>query len=241
MILHLVNDLPLLAGVPADAASERKIARAVHDMGRQAPAHVAYVPFPAVERWWREATDAPCHYVLIGTRPAALHQRRQATRDQAAVTFVAPRRSFDTAGRTVEADLPQDLRAPAAAIGRTVRLIDDVLMSGHTLACAIRAVSRSFRPGRLHARVMIANRHSLDRLSALHPQAEIQADVMPCYEPITQGTVIFLYDLLYGTLLGRPFLEQTALLRPYFGVDMRDLRKLRDIAQVLAHGPGSTP
>ena len=36
------------------------------------------------------------------------------------------------------------------------------------------------------------------------------------FEPIAEGTVLFLNDLLFGTLRGRPFLDQKKLLMPYF-------------------------
>ena len=61
-------------------------------------------------------------------------------------------------------------------------------------------------------RIAVATREAL-RFNAGHRH---RPDRLLDFEPIAEGTVIFLNDLLFGTLRGRPFLDQKELLMPYF-------------------------
>jgi hypothetical protein len=227
VILHLVNDLPLMGKSADSAEAEGMVSAAVERLAAHAPAEIFYLSYSVMTAWWQTVTEtAEGDVVLVGTRPAALYRRLPTALSLARVRRAHPHRFFDARGRTTGASMrsiaggvPGPLASDCGA-----SIIDDVLMTGHTLTCVVKGAREAgLTPAR--AQVMVSNRRSAERFAVNCPEVLIDALITTDYEPIMQGTVIFLFDLLYGQLLGRPFREQTELLCPYFGTRRYPLRE----------------
>lgn len=237
MRLHLINDIPLLHDIDEPATLDKELGTAIRVLSRATPASIEYISFAEFLRWWR-AHDrvAADTYVLVGTRPALLHRRHPEGISASNVLLIDVGRVLDQRGHTVQARItsPQWLTEPA--VGR-VCIVDDVLMSGHTAAAVVDAVGHGGQATSTTLSLLVSTVPGARKLARAHPAVRIDASLLLDYRPIIDGTVIFLSDLLYGSLQGRPFLDQTGLLRPFFGTDLAQVAALRQIVERHATGP----
>lgn len=237
MRLHLIDDIPLLHAIDEPPTLDKELGAALKMLSRTTPASIEYIPFTEVLRWWRThdrvAADT---YVLVGTRPALLRRRHPEGISAGTVLQVDVGRVLDQRGHTVQARItsPQWLTEPA--VGR-VCIIDDVLMSGHTAAAVIDAVKSGGQATSTTLNLLVATVPGASKITDVYPNVRIESSLLLDYRPIIDGTVIFLSDLLYGTLRGRPFLDQAGLLHPFFGTDLAQVAALRQIVERHATGP----
>lgn len=234
MKLSLINDLPLFS-TPDDADGFEEAARTqIEAACPQFPATTTYVGFEELVRTWDAATSGTTADVilLVGTRPPLLASRAPAGSVAAQLVQLTTSRVHDVAGRTatvrvISSSDPATLRQSSHLL-----VADDVAMSAATLHAVL--ASGLIRPNAaLSVRIAFATVPALQRLHAEFPTADIRAERVLGFAPVTEGTAIFLSALFFGTLRGRPFLCQRELLRPFFGADLAPLHKLRDLVQGL--------
>lgn len=238
MILHLVNDLPLFGHLSAEVAADEQVRAAVDRLARTNPARTGYVSFADFRAWWHRQREVPSGQacVLVGARPALLHELDPLDAAPEQVVPVRPKRQLNERGQTVAAVVPEAELLTGLAADR-VRVLDDVLMSGSTLAAVLRVLAERERPVELSAELLIANARTSAQLRERTGVA-LGAWLSLDYEPILEGTVIFLTDLLHGQLRGKPFRSQHALLAPFFGTDPAPLRELSE--QVAGYAKAGT-
>jgi hypothetical protein len=224
--LLLIDDLPLFwADCPADTqgAVEAAIAPRASGLTR------SLMPYADLVRWWSGVTAATAGTagtaVLVGTRPRLLHRLRPLTASAVRNEMVVRRHAPD--GRT--ADATAESSRPLVPTGDgSVTVIDDVAMSGRTVCSVLALLGPEAPPGGLTVRIAVATREAL-RFNAGHRhRPRFQVDRLLDFEPIAEGTVIFLNDLLFGTLRGGPFLDQEELLMPLFPEGVAVWRGLAD-------------
>ncbi|MEV6927301.1 hypothetical protein AB0M46_22745 [Dactylosporangium sp. NPDC051485] len=228
MELHLVNDLPLLGSCADEAALEALVADEAGRLAATVPAHLHYIGFPALEQMWaRAAGTAADVHVLVGTRPDRLWARAPAG---GRVLRMRTARQHGADGRTQGVAISG---ADGAGLHREARVcvLDDVLMSGNTVRAVLAALPATIRT---EVRVLIATAEGVVGIRHDFPGVPVEAEETLRLRPIREVTVFFLADLLFGTLLGRPFLQQTGLLRPFLGDDLAPLVALS--AAVVAQG-----
>ncbi len=222
MQLLLIDDLPLFwADCPGDTQEAVQAAIAPRTSGLTR----SLMPYADLLRWWSGVTAATAGTaVLVGTRPRLLHQLRPLTAPAVRNEIVVRRHAPD--GRTADATTSSSRPLVPTGDG-SVTVIDDVAMSGRTIASVL-ALLGPAPPGGLIVRIAVATGEAL-RFNAGHRhRPRFQVDRLLDFEPIAEGTVIFLNDLLFGTLRGRPFLDQVELLMPYFPDGVAAWRGLAD-------------
>ncbi|MGH8902262.1 MAG: hypothetical protein ACRDYA_11410 [Egibacteraceae bacterium] len=231
MKLQLVNDLPLFRTFD-EQLLDAELAEAAVRLTARWPADVEYVPFSSLRQWWSACCCYPADIgILVGTRPSLLHSRHPLA--FARVVTVATERTLNEDGFTVAARLnsPFPIELGKNCLGRLC-ILDDVMMSGHTIRCVCDAF-----PARIGSPVTVmthvSSRIALTQIAAAHPHVVVRPNTIVEYEPVSEGTLIFLWDLFQGSLRGRPFLEQRDLLRPFFGEDLTAVDQLRDAAIAL--------
>lgn len=233
MRLELVNDLPLFQTF-GEETLDAELSRTITRLRPALPSVVEFMPFSALTRWWATLRATPAHAtVLVGTRPALLHSRDPL--EQSRVLEVTAERNLDAHGFTIGATVT----APAALgvtwrRGERIRVVDDVMMSGHTIRSVLAALPPQVRADEVT--VNVASRTSLARLAAEHPTVKVTAETVADYEPVVGGTAIFLHDLCHGSLRGERLLNQRDLLRPFFGDDLTPALELRGAAMSWAAG-----
>lgn len=230
MRLQLVNDLPLFQMVAEDLL-DAELGQTITRIAPSLPSIVEHVPFSALTRWWAALGPTPVEtVVLVGTRPALLHRRDPL--GQPRVLEVSAERSLDGSGFTIDATVTTPVRLDVVwRWGERVCVVDDVMMSGHTVRKVLDMLP-AYVTGEVS--VKLASRRSLRRLGAEQPSLTVTASTVADYEPVVEGTAIFLHDLFHGSLRGGSFLEQRDLLRPFFGDDLTPALELRDTAMSLA-------
>lgn len=235
MKLTLINDLPLLSGDREHTRLDLLVSRWLDARSQLLPAQVTYVGHKQFEHLWAASWPtgvATC--LLIGTRPNLLAACGMT--DGGAVKHVSihPKRIHNSRGHTASVRTAgRRIMARQLSAGEHLCVLDDVMMSGSTVMSVLDTLAQ-LPLGSVQVRCVAATEHALRRVRRSHPGIDVCSQVVIDYEPIREGTVIFVWDLLFGTLRGRPFLTQTELLRPYFGDDLRPLYGLR--AAVVDHG-----
>ncbi len=234
MKLCLINDLPLFSTSDDADDFDEAIRTRIEAICPPFPAATTYVGFEELVRTWDAAmfgTGADV-ILLVGTRPPLLAGRAPAGSVPAQTVKLTTSRVHDVAGRTAAVRVIGS--SGIAALGQCSRLLvaDDVAMSGATLH-AVLASGLIGPNAALSVRIAFANLSALQHLRAEFPTADILAERVLDFAPVTEGTAIFLSALLFGTLRGRPFLCQRELLRPFFGADLAPLHELRDLIQGL--------
>ncbi|MGH3829162.1 MAG: hypothetical protein ACRDRS_01710 [Pseudonocardiaceae bacterium] len=228
MRLHLVNDLPLFGIIDDRPSGERLVHEEVRRLCSLIPASVTYLSFDDVERLWANSVPAACDVlVLVGTRPPRLCARRSSIRNRFSLVVAATLRTLNSQGHTESVLVTFDTPLDQLGEAEELYVIDDVAMSGITLQAVLTALSQHRSWGSMSVRVLVATVRSLEQVRASFPTVNTRAEMVLDFEPIDHGTVIFLWDLLYGTLRGQPFLTQTELLLPFFGRDLSVLYRLR--------------
>jgi len=222
--LLLIDDLPLFwADCPGDTQGAVQAAIAPRTSGLTR----SLMPYADLLRWWSGVTAATTAgtAVLVGTRPRLLHQLRPLTAPAVHNEMVVRRHAPD--GRTADATTSPSHPLVPTGDG-SVTVIDDVAMSGRTLGSVLALLGPEAPPGGLTVRIAVATREAL-RFNAGHRhRPRFQVDRLLDFEPIAEGTAIFLNDLLFGTLRGGPFLDQEELLMPYFPDGVAAWRGLAD-------------
>ncbi|MEU4283590.1 hypothetical protein [Nocardiopsis dassonvillei] len=236
MKLHLINDLPLFDPLHDSAPDDRRVGAAVRELAKHSPAQISFVSFAEFEGWWKKksySTAGTC--ILVGTRPQLLYHRQLYRPSDLYAVSVRPARTHGESGRTAKVVIPD--RTELAGLPRgPIQIVDDVVMSGHTLDAVLSSIYESRKTGTVKAKVFIANGEALSNLTIRYSDFTIDAHIRCDYAPIAGGTVIFLWDLLHGFLGGRPFMSQTELLTPFFGSDFHPLAQFRDEVELSNKG-----
>ncbi|MEU4447411.1 hypothetical protein AB0K14_28980 [Actinosynnema sp. NPDC050801] len=216
MDLYLINDLPLMGACADEQRLDAHVRRVVRRQAEAVPAVLTWLDFAEFERLWARtaAVDADC-YVLVGTRPVRLWARDPARAAAKPVVHVRTTRVHDDDGRTGSVRLADDV----SGLSGRICVLDDVLMSGLTIRAVVDGCG-----GRPEVRVVVGTAAGVRSLSTV----DVSAQVLLTGEPVVDVTVIFLADLLHGSLRGKPFLDQRELLRPFLGPDLEPWRRLRD-------------
>ena len=228
MKLHLIDDLPLF-GVCDDMAGMEKLLRdRIDHLSRTIPAQVSYIDFAEFQSLWEStAGGAPATALVVGTRPQLLAARLPHTSRGSAVVAVHPQRKHGAGGETAAVEVVEDLAGLPLATG-PLAVLDDVMASGKTVV----SVLSSLLPASWHfpvsVRTVLATREAIDLVETEFPQVNVVSQIVADYAPVKEGTTIFLWDLLFGTLGGRPFLSRTDLLLPFFGGDLTALFSIRE-------------
>jgi hypothetical protein len=234
MKLLLINDLPLFSA-PADTTGfEQAIRAQAEPLCQQLPAATTYVGFEELLRTWSEATSHTTAEVLllVGTRPPLLAGHLPTGSATAERVLLTTSRVHDAAGHTERVRVIGSSDPVTLRHSSNVLVADDVAMSAATLHAVLGSgVIRA--DASVSVRVAYATVPALQRLRATHPAADVCAEHVLDFAPVTEGTAIFLSSLFFGNLRGRPFLCQHELLRPFFGADLAPVHELRDLAQGL--------
>ena len=218
MELHLINDLPLIGECTDVPALDAMVAETIREQAEALPAAVAWIDFSEFERLWaRTAADDADLFVLIGTRPPKLWSRDPDRAATQRAVHVQTTRLHGVHGHTSSVRLHE---LPQFGEAGRICVLDDVLMSGSTVQAVLDAYDDDRKAT---VRVVIGTAAGLGRVAADVVSAQVVIEA----EPIVEATAIFVSDLLYGDLRGRPFLSQTGLLRPYFGTDLEPWHRLR--------------
>lgn len=227
MKLTLINDLPLMCRHVEPGRLETIPREWLEPLAPLLPARITYLGYGEFERLWAAIWPARASiHLLVGTRPNLLAARGRIPRHATKWVSVYPERSHDACGRTASVRVAEENLARQLARGERLCVLDDVMISGTTVLSLLDALV-PMSPGAVCVRSVAATERSLRRLRAAYPGIDADAGVVLDFEPITAGTAIFLWDLLFGTLRGQPFLTQIDLLRPYFGDDLIPLHRLR--------------
>jgi hypothetical protein len=222
--LLLIDDLPLFwADCPGDTQGVVQALIAPRTSGLTR----SLMPYADLLRWWSGVAAATAGTaVLVGTRPRLLHELLPLTAPAVRNEMVVRRHAPD--GRTADAATTASSRPLVSTGDGSVTVVDDVAISGRTVGSVLALLGPEAPPGGLTVRIAVATRAAL-RFNAGHRhRPRFQVDRRLDFEPIAEGTVIFLHDLLFGTLRGRPFLEQEKLLMPYFPEGVAGWRRLAD-------------
>lgn len=230
MKLVLLNDLPLFS--PADDADhlEETVRTQVEAARRRFPAITTYIGFGELIHIWEAATSGTAADVilLVGTRPPLLARYARAGFQANQIVHLTTSRASDTAGRTASVDVTGPSHPSALHQASHLLVADDVAMSATTLRCVLR--SGLMHPDTvLSVRTAFATAVASQRLHTGFPAADVRTERILDFVPVTEGTAIFLSALLFGSLHGRLFLSQRALLRPFFGENLAPLHDLRDL------------
>lgn len=211
MQLLLIDDLPLFwADCPGDTQGAVQAAIAPRTSGLTR----SLMPYADLLHWWSGVAAATAGTaVLVGTRPRLLHQLLPLTAPVVRNEMVVRRHAHD--GRTADATTLSSRPLVPTGDG-SVTVIDDVAMSGRTVGSVLALLGPEAPPGGLTVRVAVATWKALRFNSGHRHRPRFQVDRLLDFEPIAEGTVIFLNDLLFGTLRGGPFLDQEELLMPFF-------------------------
>lgn len=231
MQLQLIDDLPLFTAKARRPQIRRAVDEAMECATTRMPASLHYLPYAQLVRWWLNDVRVQAHrFVLVGARPALLNGISAVTTQNNAIRHVKVRREFDAAGRTVAANVDPAFDVAIAewtATSATVCVIDDVMMSGHTIAAVVDRIRAAAPHLSITVRLFLATSVAYTELCSAQPKLTIEVGNWGNYRPINEGTAIFLMNLLYGTLRGKEFMEQKALLRPFFGDDLTPFHILR--------------
>jgi hypothetical protein len=223
MRLHLINDIPLFRAAVGNADPMRTVEHTMTALATTIPARMTFVDYAELERRWHDVLAGQVQrLVLVGTRPPLLTARVRPDLSARAQVIMTQRR-HDTAGRTSAVEASPGNGRPEHRHGR-ILVADDVAMSGTTLHAVLAGLPQTCS---VSVRTAFATRHALDRLRA--GGVDAASAIVLDYEPVREGTVILLSDLLYGTLRGTDFLAQTELLRPFFGKRLAPLHDLRRV------------
>ncbi|MBR7825988.1 hypothetical protein KDK95_06700 [Actinospica sp. MGRD01-02] len=228
MKLHLIDDLPLFGVCDDMAGMERSLRHRIDSLTRTAPAQVSYIDFAGFRSLWEATAHGACATALVvGTRPRILAARfAHASRD-CAVIAVHPKRRHGTHGETAAVEVEEDLQVLPLA-GGPLTVLDDIMFSGKTAVSVLSSLPPASWRGPVSVRTVLATREAINFVKTACPQAQVVSQIVADYAPVTEGTAIFLWDLLFGTLGGRPFLSRTDLLAPFFGDDLAGLLGIRD-------------
>ncbi|MBF6064432.1 hypothetical protein IU500_23170 [Nocardia terpenica] len=231
MELQLIDDLPLFAANARQAHARLAVEQTMAAAATDLPAALRYIPYRELVEWWLgNARIRADRFVLVGARPALLNAAGAVASHSGAIVQVKVRRELDPAGHTVAARVPAAFDTALAELSGTaaeVCVIDDVLMSGHTLSAVVDRIRAAAPAASISIRLFLENAFAGREFRARHPDMPIQSARRVDYRPVAEGTAIFLRDLLYGTLRGKEFLDQSDLLRPFFGSDLGPFHALR--------------
>lgn len=225
--LLLVDDLPLFLSKAVPSSSRAAQSGAIVETLRRVAPEARLLPFDLVRRWWSQVTaSAAAVYVLVGTRPQLLHAFAARLPPHAAIVPVNARRHFDTAGLTVGAEVIGAPQPISFAKNVRIEVVDDVLMTGATAGAVLRTL-RGWNASQIDVSLLVANARSRQQLHREFPEVVFNVGLHVDYEPIAEGTVMFVWDLLFGGIGGRTFLEQPGLLAPFLGAHLEPLHDLR--------------
>jgi hypothetical protein len=232
MKLILINDLPLFSP-PDDADGFEKAVRTQTEVVcTQFPATTTYVAFEDLVGAWDAATCGTAADVIlvVGTRPPLLAARTPPRSAAVQIVNVATNRVHDVAGRTATVRIIDPSDPAALRPSSHVLVADDVAMSGSTIDAVL--ASGLIDPNAVvSVRIAFATVAALRHIRAEFPRADLRAEHTLDFVPVSEGTVIFLSALFFGSLRGRPFLCQRELLRPFFGADLAPLHRFRDLVR----------
>ena len=198
-----------------------------------------YLTFADMERWWSSVALINSPTIIVGTRPRRLQERSPLRSDD--VMFIDAARSFNQAGITTSASI-RKVADPAGVRNRhSVSVVDDILMTGRTICAALGELGRACE--RVDVLTFLSTDVGARRVVDAYPSATISSHHWARYEPVREGTLIFLWDLLFGNIAGGCALERRDLLGPFFGDDLIPLEELRDgLAPIEGQGaPVGTP
>lgn len=242
MKLSLVNDLSLFS-IPDDPGGfEAAIRTQIEADCSRFPATTTYVGFEELIRTWDATMSGTAADVilLVGTRPPLLANWGAAGSVATQTVQLTTSRVHDVSGRTATVRVIGCSDPAALRQSSHLLVADDVAMSASTLHAVLASgLIRANVP--LSVRIAFATIPALQRLRAEIPTADIRAERVLDFAPVTEGTVIFLSALFFGSLRGTPFLCQRELLWPFFGSDLAPLHKLRDLIRGLLGGPVLRP
>jgi hypothetical protein len=233
MKLILINDLPLFS-TPDDVDAFDKAVRTQTEAAcAQFPAATTYVGFEELTGAWEAATSGTAADVvlLVGTRPPLLTARVPAGSAATQVQLTTSR-AHDAAGRTATVRVTDSSDPAALRHGSHVLVVDDVAMSGATLHAVLTSGLIDPRAG-MSVRIAFATMAALRRLRTEFPTTDVHAGHALEFAPVSEGSVIFLSALFFGSLRGCPFLCQRELLLPFFGADLGPVHELRDLVRGL--------
>jgi hypothetical protein len=226
--LHLIDDLPLFGACDDMAGMEKSLRDRIDSLARTVPAQVSYIDFAGFQSLWEATADGTSATTLVvGTRPQILAARSRHARRDSGIIAVHPKRRHGDGGETAAVEVEEGLEDLPLASG-PLTVLDDVMFSGKTAVSVLSSLPPASWRDPVSVRTVLATREAIDFVETAYPQARVVSQIVADYAPVTEGTAIFLWDLLFGTLGGRPFLSRTDLLAPFLGDDVAALRSIRD-------------
>lgn len=220
--LLLVNDLPLFDPDPANGdALTGRLELALQD----APSEITILSYEDFVSAWRKPLDViETNAVLVGTRPNLLINRYQPS--NVPTWTVWSEREHDSRGFTTNARLTAPDVRELAARNEPCVILEDIIMSGTTISRILEHLSAlGVRCQAVYA--VAGSTPSVLSLKQRWPAVEFYTHMALDFEPIVEGTAIFVRDLYFGNIGGRPFLERTDLLDRFFGRALPAIARLR--------------
>lgn len=108
-----------------------------------------------------------------------------------------------------------------------IHFLEDVLVGGNTIKYLCEFIHSLNKPNlKVVFHIFYANKLSIDKLKSEWKNFHFDLGHMMEGTPIAESTLICVYDLMYGTINNKPYIENSHLLENFFGDKTVELSKL---------------